>query len=365
MHIDGIIIGGGIVGLALAEQLMERFPNFEFALFEENPYPGECSSSRNSGVLHSGIYYKKNSLKHLHCLRGRELWDSLANKYKIPIKKCGKILFANGPEEIAKLEALKENGVNNQVPELSWADEQLITEVSDYVNVDRALVCGSTGIIDLAGAIRAISQAVYNKNIPILLDNKVKGLSKSLGKFEIQTTNENFTSNFVFNCAGRNSLEIRNLLGLTDLSEKLVKGHYLKYSGNYYREKLLYPMPLKSLKGLGIHTCLDFEGNVLFGPDAQERTDASFRMEEKDIREMKEYVLQTYKGIDPDKLAMDYCGIRNKIIKAEKLFEDFWVGDPSSTGIKGYFEFCGIESPGFTSAPSLAEELCIKLDAYL
>ena len=141
-----------------------------------------------------------------------------------------------------------------------------------------------------------------------------------------------------------------------------MKGYYLKYLGKIDCSSLIYPVPHKDLKGLGIHTSFDSDGSIRFGPNTFEVGQVSYDMENEGIKEeMKKSILKKYKNIDEEKLCLDYAGIRSKIKRNGQYYSDFWIKGPKEIKIPGYFELCGIESPGFTGSPAIAKYLAIKI----
>jgi L-2-hydroxyglutarate oxidase LhgO len=156
-------------------------------------------------------------------------------------------------------------------------------------------------------------------------------------------------------------VDLRTLIGLNELENEYLKAHYLKYNKKYFNDYLIYPVPDKNLKGLGVHTSFDMDGIVRFGPNVIDTDTLNYSPVEESFEEMIDAIEKTFKFIDKDYLSFDYCGIRPKIKLNGSLYLDFWIKNPTDTNISGYFEFCGIESPGFTSAPSIAQEFVESL----
>ena len=140
-----------------------------------------------------------------------------------------------------------------------------------------------------------------------------------------------------------------------------MRGHYVKTNQPYFTESLIYPIPEKNLKGLGVHTTFDIDRNLRFGPDTQDVSEIKYEMPDRLLETFIPAIQKTFKGIDVDKLQPDFSGIRPKILHEGKLHTDFWLGTPQTTGVAGYYEFCGIESPGLTAAPSLAKDFAEKI----
>ncbi len=364
VEIDNIIIGGGICGLLLARELQAKYPHEETCILETELYPGEHSSSRNSGVLHAGIYYPTGSLKHQLCVEGNMLWSALSKELEIQINHCGKYVIAASANEMERLEKLYRQAISNKVPGIRKLNADEIKALSAHVHIEDGFLSESTAVIDLSGAIKALEKDLFKKNIPLMLGHQVTEISRSENGFILtaKTKEESFEirCNKLFNMAGLQAVELRKKLGLNDLELKMVKGNYLKASQNIYKEKLIYPVPEEGLKGLGVHTSFDLEGVVRFGPNTEDISTVDYKTDSKLTQKMYAEIKKIFKGIDPEKLSPDYSGIRPKIIENGELYQDFWIKSPQDLGIEGYFEACGIESPGFTAAPAIAKKI-IKL----
>jgi len=356
--IDIGIVGGGINGLLIAYQASRSFPKAEIVLFEKENFFGEHASTRNSGVLHAGIYYPKNSLKRQFCIEGNRLWHQFAEELDVRINDCGKLLVASSENELLELNKYYYKAKENQVPGIHFAEDSMVEKILPYVNVEGALFSETTAVIDLSSTLKSLERVLFNKNIPLLLNDEVLKIEKlNNGNIKVVTDREELACKVLINTAGMFAVDLRNQLGLTDLKSYLVKGNYLKFSGEFFNQFLIYPIPQKDLIGLGVHTSFDFDGLIRFGPNTIEVDKCNYDMDENVKNEMLPAILKIFKGIDPDKLSIDFCGIRSKIKKRGELYEDFWIkGSKCSDGhgISGYIELCGIDSPGFTSAPAIS-----------
>lgn len=353
VQVDATIIGGGIIGLFTALKLKQKHPDWEVLLVEKEMYLGDHSTGRNSGVLHSGLYYDTGSLKHQLCLKGLREWNELEN---IPKKNCGKLIFASSTEEIVELEKLKLQAKNNDVifEELSATQK---SEFESLVYIKEGIFIPSTGILDVSVALKKLSQRFEELGGIIQLQTSVDKVQRETQGFLIETPNFNVQTNRLINCAGLWAPTIRKQLGLYDIESVYVKGHYLRSSQKIDYQTLLYPTPLKDLKGLGVHSTIDMDGNVKFGPDTVDVSEINYRMEIETLEAMKKQIGKRFKNIDLDRLGPDYCGIRSKINHNGSLHKDFWIKGSVELGIPGYAEACGIESPGVTSAPEIAKRL--------
>lgn len=365
--LDFIIIGGGINGLLIAYELSEAYPDKDLVLFEKEPFCGEHSSSRNSGVLHAGIYYPKESLKRKFCIEGNKLWRDLKETFTLEINSCGKYIVAMNEDQEKQIDFYFEKALDNGVEGISWATQKDLEKLQNTANISKAFFSKTSGVLNISSALKNIETYLYNKDVPLMLNNEVKSIEKlenhpKGANFKIITEHEEVETRFVINAAGPFAIDLRKSLGLKDLENYWVKGNYLKLSGDYYTESLIYPVPLKNLKGLGVHTSFDFDGIVRFGPNTEEVNEISYYVSEGVKEEMLPAINSLFKGIEPDKLSLDYAGIRAKIKHKGKEYTDFWIKNDQ---LEGYIELCGMDSPGLTSAPAVAKYVKKMIDLSL
>ena len=356
ISLNATIIGGGIIGLTIAYELKKKFPAWEIALLEAAPYLGDHSTGRNSGVLHAGLYYPTNSQKHVLCLEGIELWKrDLCPKLGIIFLECGKILFAKNENEITGLEDLWKKAHENGVKSLEWLRDAKIQEINSYIKAKKAFFSPHTGILDVTGALSKIASAFEGMGGMIAKECKVSSIEKQ-DAFHLKTNQFEINTNVLVNAAGFYGPDLRAQLGLTNLKSVLVKGNYLSTSQKLNHPHLFYPVPPKDLKGLGVHSTLDLEGKIKFGPNTEDVTSIEYSDSGIAAKAMIPEIMNTFVGIDESRLYWDYAGIRSKIKNTEtgKLETDFWIQSP----ISGYIECLGIESPGLTSAPAIAKKVC-------
>lgn len=355
IEINATIIGGGIIGILCAYELKKKFPSWEIALLESAPFLGDHSTGRNSGVLHAGLYYPTNSNKHLMCMEGIDFWkQDLCPKLAIDFKECGKVLFAKDENEITGLEDIWHKANLNGVSELSWLSENKLKDVNQFVEARAAFLSPKTGILDVTGALKKLTDAFENLGGMIAKNCEVLHIEKT-ENFKIITNIYEITSDIVINAAGFSGPALREKLGLTGLKSSLVKGNYISTSQKINHQYLLYPVPPKDLKGLGVHSTLDMEGKIKFGPNTEDVSDVDYSDTQIALKSMVPEILKTFKGIDESKLYWDYAGIRSKLTDTitNKLETDFWIKSP----ISGYIECLGIESPGLTSAPAIVRKI--------
>lgn len=356
IKLDAAIVGGGILGLMLAWELANKYPHWEIAIFEKEKFLAEHTTGRNSGVLHAGLYYPQNSLKHLLCLEGNELWIKLAQDYQLPVRQTGKYIVASRPQEESLLESLFLKAQNNGV-QARWSSAQELAQLSSSLHIQSAFFTPTSGIINVSQLISFLNDELFKKQVPVLKETEVSKVRKQQGRIHFQAGEDQINSSLFFNCAGLWATELRQQLGLHDLAPFWVKGNYLKYNGTLPFKNLIYPIPPQDGQGLGVHLTFDWDGINRFGPNTESVSEINYHVNHSWVEEMSPSIHQLFKGIDSTKLSVDYAGIRPKIKANGTLYTDFWIKSGKDLGIEGYYECCGIESPGLTAAPAIVKKI--------
>lgn len=355
IRIDVAIIGGGIVGLATALELKKKKQELEIAVLEAAPFLADHSTGRNSGVLHAGLYYPTNSNKHLLCIQGMELWKQVyCPELGIDYQECGKVIFSKNEQEEDALSELWNKAKSNGVTGLSWLENSQLSKLEKYVTIRKAFFSKNTGILDVTGAVKKIADKFQSIGGMITTDSKVQYLEKQK-TFEIELNDYLIECDVVINAGGFFGPSLRKDLGLLDLESELVKGNYISTSQKLDYPHLFYPVPPKDLKGLGVHSTNDLQGNVKFGPNTEDLEEVDYKESKTALNLMKPEILSVFKGIDENRLYWDYAGIRSKLknLKTGMLENDFWIKSP----LQDYIEILGVESPGLTSAPAIAKKI--------
>ena len=349
---DVIIIGGGVIGLSIAREL--SCSGKETIVLEKNERAGDETSSRNSGVIHAGIYYPENFLKTKLCVEGNKLIYEYAKEKKINHKKYGKYIIASSKRELSNLETIYNQGKKNNV-EIYMAEKEKVLEDNAGLIFNKALFSPNSGVIDVPEYVTALEGDIQHFGGLISLRTTFLSAKKKVGKFIVNCKAEdNFSieSKYLINCSGlsnkRTLKNIDNFPIKKFYPQYYAKGHYFKYSGKAPFSNLIYPV--SDQHSLGIHVGFDLSGGMRFGPDVEfvDEIDYSFNesLKDKFIDSISKY----WPNINPEKLHPDYTGIRPKITKPNETMRDFSIQTHVDHGIENFINLQGIESPGLTSS---------------
>lgn len=355
------IIGAGVIGLAVAYQLSKQHKNI--VVIEKNASFGQEISSRNSEVIHSGIYYPENSLKAKLCVEGKYLLYEFCRKYNIPHKKLGKLIVATSEKEIEQLGYLVEQGKKNGVLDLEIIPQKQIAKIEPQVFGKLAIHSPSTGIIDTYTLMKCLQVIAKDKGTTIIYNTEVIGIEKETNDYKIVACNMHkekysFKTEVVINCGGLFSDKIAKMAGL-DIEKENYKLKYCK--GEYFRlkdkklqlKKLVYPVPETTY--LGIHITLDMEGWIRLGPDATYVNEIDYKVDEKKRKIFYESIKRFLPSIEENALLPDIAGIRPKLQGENEPFRDFVILNEEEKGYSNFINLIGIESPGLTSSLSIAK----------
>ncbi len=371
-RVDAVIIGAGVVGLAIASEIASR--DRDIFVLERESAVGQGASSRNSEVIHAGIYYAPGTLKAKLCVRANPILYRILEENKIPHKKLGKIIVGNGEEEIHQLEGLMKQGKANGVEDLELLDSDQIRKLEPMVRGDAAVLSPSTGIMDAHGLMDHFLRTARKKSgsDPLVLDTEVKGVRKVTDGYVVDTVSggEPFSleARVVVNAAGLYSDEIAAMVGI-DIDEAKYRLHWCK--GDYYSlggkppaTMLVYPPPLKDTLGLGIHTVPDLTGRLKFGPNAYYVDKIDYKVESP-VEPFWSDIVTYLPDIRKEDLHPDMSGIRAKLQGPGEKARDFVIVHEEQRGFPGLFDLVGIESPGLTSSPAIAEMVGAMVTEYL
>ncbi len=268
---DIAIIGAGIIGLATGLKLIENHPELKICIIEKEAVVAVHQTGNNSGVIHSGIYYRPGSLKAKNCREGVNELLTFCKKYNIPYKLSGKLIVALDEEELPRLDTLYQRGVENKVPDLRWIDRGEIKEIEPYSNGIRAIHSPQTGVVDYVKVAEKMQEIFTSKGGEILFDHECLQIVEESTDCIVETTKRDIHSSFVVNCAGLYSDRIANMAHQS-IGVKIIpfRGEYytLSESASKKVKSLIYPVPDPKFPFLGVHFTRNIYGNVEAGPNA-------------------------------------------------------------------------------------------------
>ena len=349
---DVVIIGGGVIGLTIAREISQS--GLETIVLEKNDRSGDETTSRNSGVIHAGIYYPKNFLKTSLCVEGNKLLYEYANEKKINHKNYGKYIIATSEAEELKLKTLFNQAKKNNV-EIYEADNSQVLDENPGLIFKKAIFSPSSGVIDVPEYVTALEGDIQHFGGLISCRTSFLKSEKKNGNFFIDCESEekfSISSKFLINCSGlsseKNLSRIKGFLKKNIYKNYYAKGHYFKYSGKTPFSNLIYPISGKH--SLGIHVGFDLAGGMRFGPDIQFVKEIDYSFDESLKDKFLNSISQYWPGINPDKLHPDYTGIRPKITRPNEPMRDFSIQTFKQHGLEKFINLQGIESPGLTSS---------------
>jgi L-2-hydroxyglutarate oxidase LhgO len=355
------VIGAGVIGLAIAAELSTKYDNI--VVLEKHDAFGQETSSRNSEVIHSGIYYSEGSLKARLCVEGAEQLYNICNKHSIPYKRLGKLIVATEQSEFKILEELYKKGQKNNVKGLVIMDESDIKVTEPNTTAIAALYSPNTGIIDSHSLMKHFYNMAQGNGVLFAFNSEVNRLDREKDGFVIGIRQENyqFKSKLVINCAGLSSDYIAKLGGI-DIQEssyklKYCKGSYFSYAKPSPVKMLIYPVPHEELAGLGVHATLDLGGRLRFGPDVEYIEDIDYKVDANKKERFYKAALKIIPGLEKDAFVPDMAGVRPKLSGPNEKAKDFIIRDETEKGFGGLINLIGIESPGLTASPAIAKHV--------
>jgi len=370
--VDAIVIGAGAVGLAIASEIARR--DRDVFILEKESAIGQGASSRNSEVIHAGIYYVTGTLKAKVCVEANPMIYQICAENKIPHKRLGKIIVGNGEDEIKQLEALMKQGKANGVNDLELIDSEKIKKLEPKVKGDMAVLSQSTGIMDAHGLMDHYLRKARRQSgsDPLVLDTEVKGIKKTEDGYVVDTVSggEPFSleARVVVNAAGLFCDKVAEMVGIDIDAAKYrlhwCKGDYYSLSGKPPATMLVYPPPLKDTLGLGIHTVPDLTGRLKFGPNAYYVDKLDYKVDSP-VELFWSDIVTYLPRVEKDDLRPDMAGIRAKLQGPGEKARDFIIEHEEKRGYPGLIDLIGIESPGLTSSPAIAAMVAGMVDELL
>jgi L-2-hydroxyglutarate oxidase LhgO len=365
--VQTLVVGAGVVGLAIASRLARE--GHEVLVVDSGERIGAETSSRNSEVVHAGLYYPPGSLKAQLCVEGRRMLYEFCAQFHVPHKKIGKFLVATSETERRKLEDIAKIAALNGVDDLEWVTRRDMEQEEPEVSCLAALFSPSTGIVD-SGALM----------LALLADLEARGGATAL-RTTFTGARVDSEQRFVVSMAlegGAMDLACRNLInsaghgahavasGIEGFQASLLpprflaKGNYCSVSGKSPFRRLVYPVPVPG--ALGTHATLDLHANVRLGPDIEWVDRLDYAVSEGIEARFADNCRKFWPGVDGRVLSPSYCGVRPKIHGPEKGFADFRIDGPRDHGVPGLINLFGIESPGLTSSLAIARRVSLLLN---
>jgi L-2-hydroxyglutarate oxidase LhgO len=361
-----MVIGAGVVGLAAAREAALR--GHDVIVAEAADSIGTGTSSRNSEVIHAGLYYPTGSKRALHCPRGRRMLYAYCESHGIPHKKLGKLFIVTKDADTPKLEAIYKQALVNGVENVTMLDAAEAKRMEPALFCVAAFHSAETGVIDSHRFMLALEGDIEDRGGVIAFNTPVERIARDGAGWRVAFGGPepgDITVDAVVNCAGHGAQRLaRAVDGFPPARvPKLVlaKGNYFGFSGRAPFRRLIYPAPVPG--GLGIHITLDLAGRMRFGPDVEWIEAMNFDVDPRRGDAFYAAIRTYWPGLPDNSLFPDYAGIRPKLTGSGEPAADFMVEGPQEHGLPGLVHLFGIESPGLTSALSLAEEVLEKLAA--
>lgn len=360
--VDVIVIGAGVIGLAIAAACGRS--GSSVVILERHPGIARETTSRNSEVIHAGIYYPAGSLKAELCVAGRlALYERCAAR-GVGHRKTGKVIVATSDEELSVLERIQQSAAANGVV-LEHRDAAAIRVLEPDLRCSGGLLSPETGIVDTHAYSLSFLAEAESHGAMIVLQAEVLELARHGDAWRVVARSgderQSLTAPVVVNAAGLEAAGIAELAGF-DLDACGYRLHYCK--GDYFSlapsapislDRLVYPVPTEA--GLGIHASLDLGGRIRFGPDTEYVEEPFYEVDAAKAAGFAEAVQRYLPGVLPDQLSPDYAGIRPKLAGPGERFADFVVAEESERGNPGFVNCIGIESPGLTAATAIADRV--------
>jgi L-2-hydroxyglutarate oxidase LhgO len=353
-----LVIGAGVVGLATARACAHA--GHDVIVAEATSGIGNGVSSRNSEVVHGGMYYSTGSLRAYHCPRGRRLLYAFCASHGVPHKMCGKLIVATNTAELAKIESIHKQGLLNGVEGLEIIYGNAVSTLEPELSCVAAVLSPHTGIVDSHAFMLALQGDLEDRGGMIAFNTRVDHLAHGSDGWSVTFSGaERGTLNVdaVINSAGLGATAIaaatENYPRARVPKITMAKGNYFGFAGRPVFSRLIYPAPVDG--GLGIHVTLDLAGRMRFGPDVQWIDEENYAVDlaRADLFYAR---IRTYWPHLPDhSLVPDYAGIRPKLSGPGEPAVDFIIEGPAAHGVPNLVNMFGIESPGLTSSLSLAE----------
>lgn len=363
-RVDCVVIGAGVVGLAVARALALR--GREVLVLEAQEAVGTETSSRNSEVIHAGIYYPQASLKARLCVAGKQMMYRYCEDRGIAHRRCGKLIVATTEAQQQQLHGIVAKAVANGIDDLRWLDAQQARALEPALHCVAALLSPSTGIVDSHGLMLSLQGDLENAAGMVAFHARLQSARVLADGIELTTADgTQLHARTVVNAAGLQAPALaRQFEGFPQEAVPqafFAKGSYFSLSGRAPFSHLIYPVP--EAAGLGVHLTLDMGGQAKFGPDVQwvERAQ-DLQVDPARAESFYGEIRRYWPRLKDGALVPGYAGIRPKIAGPGKEAADFSIQGPASHGVPGVVQLFGIESPGLTSSLAIGEHVAQLLE---
>jgi L-2-hydroxyglutarate oxidase LhgO len=359
-----LVVGAGVIGLAIARAT--ALAGHEVIVAEAAEGIGTGVSSRNSEVIHAGLYYPTGSKRAYHCSRGRRMLYDFCASHGVPHRKCGKLVVATNASEMERLEAILKQAKINGVEGVDLIEGAAAKRLEPDLACVAAMRSPETGIVDSHRYMLALQGDLEDRSGVVALNTPIERLRRAGGGWAVDfggTDPQSIRVDAVVNSAGLGAQKLgRATEGYP--AERvpplfLGKGSYFAFAGRPVFSRLIYPVPIPG--GLGVHVTLDMAGRMRFGPDVEWVGEENYDVDGKRAAAFYARIRDYWPGLPDNGLVPDYCGIRPKLTGPNEPAVDFMIDGPRQHGLPGLVHLFGIESPGLTSALSLAEEVAEAL----
>jgi len=365
-RIECVVVGAGVVGLAIARRL--ALAGREVVILEAEGAIGTITSSRNSEVIHAGIYYPHDSLMARLCVAGRKMLYAYCADHGVPHRNCGKLIVATSDAETGKLAAIRQHAVRNGVDDLRLIGAAEARALEPAVHCTAALLSPSTGIIDSHSYMLALRGDAEAEGVSLAFNAPLKKAKIVDDGFVLDVCGSDphtLGCKVLINAAGLSAPALaRDIAGLPQdriPHPYLAKGNYFSLTGRAPFSRLIYPVPVPG--GLGVHLTLDMAGQARFGPDVEWIDAIDYAVDPERSAKFYPAIRRYWPGLPDGALQPSYSGIRPKIVPPAIANQDFVVQGPRDHGIAGLINLFGIESPGLTSSLAIADAVLERLQA--
>jgi L-2-hydroxyglutarate oxidase LhgO len=352
-----LVVGGGVVGLAIARSA--AMAGHDVIVAEQASAIGTGTSSRNSEVIHAGLYYPTGSVRARHCARSRRMLYDYCASHGVPHRKIGKLVVATNETERKRLQEIYRQAQINGCENLEMLDAEAAKRLEPEAFCLEAMLSPETGIIDSHRYMLALRGDIEDHGGAIALNTRIERLVPASGGWDVYFSGGTIHVDAVVNAAGHGA---QALGGATEgyPAERvpklvLAKGNYFSYAGRPVFSRLVYPPPVHG--GLGIHVVLDLAGRMRFGPDVEWIERENYEVDPARAPIFYKRVREYWPGLPDNSLIPDYAGIRPKLTGPGEPAADFMIDTPDEHGLANLVHLFGIESPGLTSSLSLGEEI--------